>query len=382
MMERMAAMLAELRDADQFRELHTPQGIPLGSNDYLGLSTHPRLMQAVEAAVSQDSRVASTGSRLLTGNHERWEQLECDFAAFLGVEAALYFPSGYAANIGVLGSVLKPEDTVFSDASNHASLIDGIRLSHARRVIVPHLDLDYLEKALRQASGVGQRVVVVESIFSMEGDRAPVSELETLCERFDAYLIVDEAHATGVEGLAGRGLVSRDGRRKRVLATVHTCGKALASMGAFVAGSRTLRDFLINHARSFIFTTALPPYCAAHVSEAVAIAAQADAEREHLRRLTHHLRARMREEGFDLNPGDSHIVPLILGSNEAALDCAAALSNAGFAIRAIRPPTVPAGSARLRFSLNAGLSMDHLDQLVHALIRFRQSTALRGMSHG
>jgi 8-amino-7-oxononanoate synthase len=367
MVERMAARLAALREADQFRDLRTLHGIPFSSNDYLGLAEHPRLKDAIARAVHDDTRVASTGSRLLSGNHERWERLEDEFATFMRVEAALYFPSGYTANIGLLGSLLKPEDTVFSDASNHASLIDGIRLSHARKVIFPHLDLDYLENALQRDSSPGERVVVVESIFSMDGDRAPIRELATLCERFNAYMVVDEAHATGVEGSLGRGSVSEAGRSDRVLATIHTCGKALASMGAFVTGSRTLREFLINHARPFIFTTALPPYCAAHVNEAVSLACQADAQRTQLHRLSDYARRRLRAAGFEVGNGDSHIIPIVLGSNETALRFASILNAAGFAVRAIRPPTVPEGSSRLRLSINASLTIGDIDALLDAL---------------
>jgi 8-amino-7-oxononanoate synthase len=367
MLERMAARLAALRVADQFRDLRAPSGVSLSSNDYLGLAAHPRLKGAIARALGEDAQVASTGSRLLTGNHERWERLESEFAAFMGVEAALYFSSGYAANIGLLTSILKPEDTVFSDASNHASLIDGIRLSRAGKVIIPHLDLNYLEDALRRNTGDGERVIVVESIFSMDGDRAPLKELAALCDRFKALLIVDEAHATGVEGVFGRGCVDAAGRTDRVLATVHTCGKALASMGAFVAGSRTLCEFLINHARPFMFTTALPPYCAAHVSEAVALAREAEAERVHLRQLSEYLRRRMRDAGYDVDRCDSHIIPMIIGTNDTALRFASALTAAGFAVRAIRPPTVPAGSARLRLSMNAGLRIDDLDAFMNAL---------------
>jgi 8-amino-7-oxononanoate synthase len=371
MLERLSAALSELRDADQFRDLATPPGIPLSSNDYLGLASHPRLREVIAQAAAEDDRVASTGSRLLSGNHARWEQLESQFAAFIGVEAALYFSSGYAANVGLLSSIAKPGDTIFSDSANHASLIDGIRLSRARKVIFPHADLNYLEDALRRQSDNGGKLVVVESIFSMEGDRAPIADVVGLCERFDAFLIVDEAHATGVEGSAGRGLTHQAGRSERVLATVHTCGKALASMGAFVAGSFTVRDFLINQARPFIFSTALPPYCAAHVSEASRLAAKADAERDHLQRLTSSLRVRLCEAGFDVRRSGSQIIPLILGPNETALRVAAALCAEGFAIRAVRPPTVPAGTARLRLSLNASLSMNDLDKLMHVLASCR-----------
>jgi 8-amino-7-oxononanoate synthase len=275
----------------------------------------------------------------------------------------------YMANVGLLSSILKPEDTVFSDASNHASLIDGMRLSSAKRVVFPHGDLAYLEDALRGDERPGGRVIVVESIFSMEGDRAPLKELLALCERFDAWLVVDEAHATGVSGPQGQGLMHDIGRPERVLATVHTCGKALASMGAFVAGSRTLRDFLINHARPFIFTTALPPHCATHVSEALTLVHQAGRERAQLRCLSDHLRSCLRAAGFNIGCSDSQIIPLILGSNDKAMRVASQLCASGFAVRAIRPPTVPAGSARLRLSLSAGLSIENMDALMDALMR-------------
>lgn len=372
MLERMNAALSGLREADQFRDLTTLAGVSLISNDYLGLSGHPQLQQAVVRAIEAGAPMASTGSRLLSGNDSRWEALEAQFAEFLGVEAALYFTSGYAANTGLLASILESGDLVFSDAANHASLIDGMRLSKAQKIVFPHSDLDYLENELRRDAGGGRKVIVVESVFSMEGDRAPLTDLLRLCERFDAFLIVDEAHATAVEGREGCGLVNEAGRSARVLATVHTCGKALASMGAFVAGSRALREFLINCARTFIFSTALPPYCAAQVGAAIQLAREADAQRAHLRALSRSLRERLAAGGFNAGRSESQIVPLILGSNAAAMRTASALAAAGFAVRAIRPPTVPAGTARLRFSLNAGLSMTDVDRLVHALTMQRR----------
>ena len=371
MLDRMAKDLAALRAADQHRDLAIPDGIQLNSNDYLGLSTHPRLKAAIQSALEQDDRVGSTGSRLLSGNHERWQSLEAEFAKLVGAAASLYFPSGYAANIGLLSSVLGPGDTVFSDAANHASLIDGIRLSRARKVIFPHRDLNYLEDAMRREnSTAGEKVVVVESIFSMEGDRAPIDELINLCGRHAAWLIVDEAHSTGVDDPFRRA--------DRLLATVHTCGKALASMGAFVAGSSTLRDFLINRARTFIFTTALPPYCAAHVREAMILAADADAARKHLLQLSQYLRERMRDGGFDTGRSDSQIIPLVLGSNETALRYATALSMSGFAVRAIRPPTVPVGTSRIRISLTAKLSKADMDSLLDALVAARETEVVLG----
>ena len=373
---RITADLAALRAADQFRDLSVRSGIELGSNDYLGLSSHPRLKRAIALALQKDARVASTGSRLLSGNSERWEQLETEFAEFVGAEASLYFPSGYAANIGLLSAVLRPVDTVFSDSSNHASLIDGIRLSGARKMIFPHLDLGFLKEALRLEDGPGEKIVVVESVFSMDGDHAPLPELISLCEQCDAGLIVDEAHTIGVEGEQGRGVTRSAAAAGCMLARVFPCGKALASMGAFVAGSKALKDFLINRARTFIFTTALPPYCAAHVQEAVKLVAEADAERQQLAKLGSYLRKRLQAAGFDIGGSDSQIIPLILGSNEAALAVAAAMNSAHFAVRAIRPPTVPQGTSRLRLSLNATLSIPEMDHLVESLVAARESKAV------
>src|SRR5438034_6044552 len=370
MVNRLADDLQALQAADQLRDLTIPAGMQLGSNDYLGLSTHPKIKAAIRGALDENDRVCSTGSRLLSGNHERWEQLEAEFAKFVGAEAALYFPSGYAANIGLLSSIIQPEDTIFSDGANHASLIDGIRLSRARRVIFPHLDIDYLQLALeRRNMPAGEKFIVVESIFSMDGDRASVYERLALCERYGAWLIVDEAHSTGVDKPIRRA--------DRLFATVHTCGKALASMGAFVAGSRTLRDFLINHARTFIFTTALPPYCAAHVQEAMRLAAEADSARKQLGELSGHVRERMRVLGFDAGRSDSQIVPLVLGSNETAVRFAEALLSSGFAVRAIRPPSVPPGTARIRISLNANLSIADVDSFLNALVEVREAEVVR-----
>jgi 8-amino-7-oxononanoate synthase len=390
MLDRMRAELAALREADQFRDLALPGGIQLGSNDYLGLSSHPRLRDAILRGLEEDSRFASTGSRLLSGHHPRWDELEREFAAFAGAEAALYFSSGYAANVGLLSAILREEDVVFSDAGNHASLIDGIRLSRARKVIFPHVDLNFLEQAMRKETGK-RKVVVVESVFSMEGDHAPLDELGDLCARYNAALIVDEAHTVGVndplavvsrpalplsKGESGGSRNSTFPLEQR-LATVYPCGKAMASMGAFVAGSRTLRDYLVNHARTFIFSTALPPYCAAHVLEGIALVSGAGAERTRLRETGRYLRGRLRAAGFDIGRSDSQIIPVILGSNESALRFAAAAANAGFAIRAIRPPTVPAGTARLRVSLHAGLSTADLDQFVDALLAAREVETVR-----
>jgi 8-amino-7-oxononanoate synthase len=363
---RLQRHLDSLRSQAQFRTLEQPSGINFCSNDYLALASDPRLRQAVSAAIAEGHGVGGTGSRLLSGHSKLWDELEEEFAEFEGAQAALFFGSGYAANVGLLASVLQPEDTVFSDQLNHASLVDGIRMTRAERVIFPHLDLTFLEDALSRNSK-GEKFIVVESIFSMDGDRAPVRDLISLCERFGANLIVDEAHATGVAGPEGRGLVAEAGRSKVIFATVHTCGKALASVGAFVAGSQTLKDYLINRARTFIFSTALPPYIALQVRAALRLARAAADRRSHLEEIGELLRTRLKQSGFDTRSSESQIVPVVLGSNEAALQCAERLNAAGFGVRAIRPPTVPQGTARLRISLTSGHSKDDVEKLVVSL---------------
>jgi 8-amino-7-oxononanoate synthase len=374
--QRILAELADLESRAELRHLETARGIDLSSNDYLGLSTDPRMKRAVLEAIDAAPRIASTGSRLLSGHDEAWTVVEKEFARWVGAEAALYFTSGYAANMGLLGAILRPDDVVFSDSANHASLIDGIRLAKCRRVIFPHLDLNALEAELRwSVSSSGARFIVVESIFSMDGDRAPLRDLAALAARYEAKLIVDEAHATGACGPRGRGCVAEAKLAGQVFSTVHTCGKALAAAGAFVCGSEPLRRLLINRARTFIFNTALPPYFASQVAAGMRLAASAEAERARLADLGSFLKNELQQNGFDTAGSDSHIVPVVLGSNDTALAFAANLQARGYGIRAIRTPTVPAGTARLRVSLTAKLTQPILADLVDALIQIRKEIA-------
>ena len=370
-LDSLRAELDTLEARQELRRLGQMEGVNLCSNDYLGLSTDPRLARAVAASLEAGSPVASTGSRLLSGNAAPWEELESRFARLIGTEAALFFSSGYAANVGLLTAILRPDDTVFSDASNHASLIDGMRLSRARKVIFPHLDLDFLEDALGRSDSGGRKFIVVESLFSMEGDRAPLPELFSLADRYGADLIVDEAHATGIFGPHGRGFVAAAGANTRVLATVHPCGKALASAGAFVCGTETLKRFLVNRARTFIYSTALPPYFAAQIAKVVEIIAEADAERQRLESLAGLLRSRLEDAGFSIGTSDSQIVPVLLGETDAAVHYARELSRHGFAVRPIRPPTVPQGHSRLRLSVTTRFSEEVLDRLEKALVAAR-----------
>jgi len=368
----LEAGLHNVAARSQQRTLAEIRGINFCSNDYLGLAEHPGLKEAVLSAVHDAPRVGGTGSRLLSGHAAIWEELEGEFARFAGTEAALYFGSGYAANLGLLGCVMGREDLVFSDAMNHASLIDGIRLSRARRVVYPHLDLNALETGLRAyASEKCRKFIVTETVFSMDGNVACVAELLDLGDRYGATLIVDEAHATAVHGPRGQGIAARDGGVERVAAVVHTCGKALASVGAFVCGSALLREHLINHARTFLFTTTMPPYMAGQIRAALRLALGMDAEREELQSRAERFASSLRAQGWDIAGSVTQIVPVVLGGNEEALGAAEFLQAEGIAVRAIRPPTVPEGQARLRFSLTSSIQAGEIHILGDALGNWR-----------
>ncbi|HWY44197.1 MAG TPA: 8-amino-7-oxononanoate synthase [Candidatus Sulfotelmatobacter sp.] len=364
--------LRRLESKSQRRSLLQVAGVNLCSNDYLGLSQSAELREATAEAVRRAEHVGGTGSRLLSGHFAAWEEIESEFAAFAGMEAALYFGSGYAANLGLITSLLAKEDLVFSDALNHASIIDGIRLAGARKVIYPHRDLNALETALRQhATEHCRKIIVTESVFSMDGDIADVGAILALAERFGASVIVDEAHATAVHGPGGRGIVAATGSTENVLAVLHTCGKALASAGAFVCGSKVLKEHLINHARTFIFSTAMPPYMAAQIDAALRLARGMDAERRELLASAAQFSGALQNAGWDTSSTSSQIVPAIVGSNEDALDAAEFLQSEGFAVRAIRPPTIPKGKARLRFSLTSLISRNELNRLQSSLNEWR-----------
>jgi 8-amino-7-oxononanoate synthase len=374
--QQLPSELRALELRGELRTLPHLSGVNLCSNDYLGLSTDSRLKEALALSVAESRQVGSTGSRLLSGNAPEWETLEEEFASFAETDSALYFSSGYSANIGLLGAILGPHDIAFSDSLNHASLIDGIRLSGADREIYPHADLDILESALRQREKThARKVIVTESVFSMDGDRAPLEELAELAERYGAELIVDEAHATGVHGREGRGLVAAHGLTRQVLAIVHTCGKALASMGAFVCGGRSLKQFLLNRSRTFLFSTAMPPYFAGQIRAALHLAMAAESKRTCLLANSVWFAAGLRSAGFDTGPSSSQIVPVVLRDNHAALYIAEQLQRDGFGVRAIRPPTVPPKGARLRLSLTCQITRADLERLRDSLVTARMTIA-------
>ena len=370
---RAAATLAELRGAGLLREMRRPAGIDLVSNDYLGLAEHPDLNAAMRASLAE-LPAGSGGSRLLRGHHEIFETVEARLATFSGTESALLFGSGYAANIGLLQAIVAPDDFILSDEFNHASLIDGIRLTKATTAIYPHQDLNALEAALSRPRK-GRAIVITESVFSMDGDVTSLADVCTIADRAGAIVIVDEAHATGMYGARGSGRVEELGLRDRVVATVHTGGKALGSGGAWVAGSRALRDVLVNRARTFIFSTAPLPVLGSALNAGLDVIAREPERRKDVHRKSRLLRGALRSEGVKTG-GDSMIVPVMAGANETAIELQSGLGAAGFDVRAIRPPTVPAGTARLRVTVRYPVSDADLLRLSSEIGRL-QHAALR-----
>jgi 8-amino-7-oxononanoate synthase len=334
------------------------------SNDYLGLAADPRLARAA-AAVLESEGTGAGAARLISGNHPVHEALERTLARFKHAHRALLFPSGYMANVGVLAALAGTDDVLYSDALNHASLIDGARLSRATVRVFPHGDLDALRRLLQEDAGRFRRsIIVVEGVFSMDGDVFPLAELVPLAHAFGAWTYVDDAHGTGVLGATGRGALEQCGVLGQVDVVVGTLGKALGTTGAYVAGSDVLIEYLLHRARSFVFTTGTPPALAAATLEALRIAEMEPWRRETVRERARRLRQRLRLQGHEA-PGadDGHIVPLHIGDPTRTMRVVADLRRRGFLIGGVRPPTVPAGTSRLRISVSAM----HPPELVDAL---------------
>jgi 8-amino-7-oxononanoate synthase len=380
LLDRWSAALDELRAAGRYRSLASPGGVDFASNDYLGYASR---QPAQGHASSRTLARSGSASRLLRGHHPIWEEVEAALARWHGAEAALVMTSGYVANEGLLATVLEPGDWVASDQLNHASIIDGLRLARAERFVYRHNDLDHLEQGLRQASrsrtSERQLFVVTESLFGMDGDLAPLKHLVRLAERYEAHLIVDEAHATGCFGATGSGCVDAAGLRGRVLATVHTGGKALGVMGAYVCAPARLRELLINRCRHFLFTTALPPVVGAWWLEALARVRADHTGRQALHDGAAVFRGALGCAGVSAH-GSHYIVPVILGDDTSAVRAAALLHNGGWDIRAVRPPSVPDGTARLRISIHADHGRETLLAAAEAVAAVIREAVLTGPS--
>jgi len=335
----------------------------LCSNNYLGLAHHPRLVEAA-ARATRDLGTSSGASRLVSGSMRIHEQFEERLAAFKGTEAALLFNAGYAANIGILQGLTGPDDILFSDALNHASIIDGCRLSAARVLVYPHNDAQALEELMQRErpNRKGHWFIVTDGVFSMDGDLAPLPELVALKKQYDALLMVDDAHGTGVLGDSGRGSGEHFGCLPDIDLHMGTLGKALGGFGAYLASSRAVVDLLINRARSLIFSTSLPPGVVAAGLEALAVVESDEGRRrrQNLWRLRELFAAPLREAGFDLCGSVTQIVPVLTGEPGPTMEASSRLLEAGIFLQGIRPPTVPEGKCRLR----ATLMSDHDPQEV------------------
>lgn len=341
--------------------------VNFGSNDYLGLAADPRLALAARTAAEAYGWGAGA-SPLISGWTECHEQLAMDLADFERTEAAVVFPTGFAANLGTIPALVGAGDVIYSDRLNHACLIDGMRLSRATIRVYPHNDVDQLAALLaRERHAFRRALIATDGVFSMDGDLAPLADLADLADRFRAILMVDEAHGTGVFGEDGRGAASEAGVAARVPVRVGTLSKALGGLGGFVAGSRRLIDHLVNHARTLIYSTALPPPAAAAAREALAIAVREPWRRDRVLALAERLRGRLTAHGLAVGRSRGPIVPVVLGDPAIALSSSARLLEDGLFVPAIRPPTVPDGTSRLRISLTAAHSSEDVDTLCDAL---------------
>lgn len=356
----MAAFFETLQKTNRERTLETaaPGSVDLCSNDYLCLSRHPALVAALKEGIDRYG-AGSTASRLIRGHRDVFDELEKAFARWVGAEAALFFANGYAANVGCISAICDASYDCFVDRLAHASLVDGVRLSGARKIYFRHNDVEHLAELLAKSTAK-KKIIITESLFSMDGDRAPLSQIEELKERFGSLLYVDDAHAIGVYGEAGRGLAGSacDFR-------MATLGKALGLEGALLVTTTLARKYLIHSARTFVFSTAPLPAVAHAGLTAVRLVQDMNTERLQIVAVSEKLREEVRKSGYPTGYSASHIVPVLCGTEARALGLAARMQQAGLHIKAIRPPTVK--ESRLRISINSGISPATVDKIAALL---------------
>ncbi len=381
-MEFLRPFLKDLRERGLLRKLTTADAeggryvvidgrrcLSFATNDYLDLAAHPQVREAA-ARAAEDHGVGARASRLTAGTSTLHTTLESALAAFTGYEAALLFPTGYQANIGVLSALLTRSDTVFSDKLNHASIIDGCRLSGATKQIYDTRDAEYLGHLLESHVGAGKRLVVTESVFSMDGTIAPVDRISKIARQHDAVLMLDDAHGIGVLGSNGRGVLEHFGLPAGTADIyVGTLSKALGSMGGFVAGGGDLIRYLVNRSRSFIYATGLSPACCAGALAALEILQREPERVSRLREISQYTRQSLLQAGLDVGGDETAIVPVILGDNRTTMDAATQLLADGIFAPGIRPPTVPEGRGRIRVSLSSAHTREDVDRLVESLKR-------------
>ncbi|RKD67861.1 8-amino-7-oxononanoate synthase [Rhizobium sp. WW_1] len=363
-----ATALEHLRRKARLRSLTPLRGVDFTSNDFIALAGAPRLKAAIMAAMERGVPAGAGGSRLLRGNHPEHEALELEAADFFGAERVLYFGSGYAANSALFSTLPRREDLIVHDALIHASAHEGIAASKAAAINIVHNDANAFDEAIRnwrKNGGRGRPWLAVESLYSMDGDRAPLAALADIADRHDGFLVIDEAHATGVFGAGGRGLAAGLEGRENVL-VLHTCGKALGVAGALLAAPRMLADYLVNRARAFIYSTAPSPLMAAAVREALQMVEDEPERREALKHRVAFVGDAVKGR-FGIKPSGSQIQPVIIGDNARTVRIAETLQTQGFDIRAIRPPTVSEGTARLRLSITLNVDMEQIAHMLDCL---------------
>ena len=369
--------LQALSRRQRLRTLAPRAGLDFSSNDYLGLAQSAELREAAEAALARGVPLGAGGSRLLRGNHPEHEALEAEAARHFGSQAALFMGGGFTANTAVFNTLPARGDLIVHDALIHASVHEGLASARADRVAVLHNDAGAFDDAItrwRQGGGKGRAWIAVESLYSMDGDMAPLDDLAAVARRHEAMLVIDEAHATGVLGPQGRGLGAHLEGRDDVIA-LHTCGKALGVSGAILTLPAILRDYMVNRARGFIYATAPSPLIAATVRAALQLAAsREDLRARHASRVA--FAGRLIADRCGIDASGTHIQPVVVGHDQRALRLAAAMQSAGFDVRAVRPPTVPEGTARLRISLTLNVSDDDTERLIDTLaVALREAAA-------
>lgn len=363
--------LQNLNERSRLRSIKPNKGIDFSGNDYLGLSHHPKIREVLIEALSHGLQHGSTGSRLLRGNHPIFEEMEEEIIKWKKVESALIFNSGFDANVGVLTTLIPEESIVISDQFIHASMIDGILQIKATKERFRHNNYNHLETLLKKHNhSNSDKFVVVESVYSMDGDITDFESVRFLCEKYGAELIVDEAHATGMFGETGAGILEKHNMMEFPLATIHTCGKALGSFGAFVTGKKEITDYLVNACRTLIFTTALSPLNVLATLTAIRLQKNMIDERNKVLGFSDYFRNQLKNKSqYSTENSKSMIIPVIIGADRDAVHLAEKCQKNGLDVRAIRPPTVPENTARLRLTFNSNHTKEQIDQLLELIIQ-------------
>ena len=381
------AELQQLKDQELERKLQDHVILPggwlmregrkqlnLSSNHYLGLSLELEqqvFMELREEAISLESslRIGASASRLVVGNDPIYSLFEREFAAFKGTEGCLLFGSGYTCNVGIIPTLVGRSDVVLGDRYNHASLVDGVTLSRARHLLYRHRDMDHLEKLLKQAPPNAKKLIITDSIFSMDGSVAPLAEIVQLKQRYGAMLMVDEAHSGGVYGEEGQGLIHQLGLTQHVDIVMGTFSKAYGTLGAYAVGNHNIINYILQTARSLMYTTALPPLIIHLIKHNWGVVKREGWRRESLQSNAHYLRRKLQEMGFNTGQSECHIIPIIVGANEQTLLFGQRLREEGVAAVAIRPPTVPEGTSRIRLSVMATHTVEQLQTAAYIMKR-------------